>query len=332
LVEIRRGNALGKGRGGRTLGWFLLPLIFLPGAYAVYSSVASGSGSILTAPVLSGLGTSGAGSQLVTQVGSVSALLWAAWIPVLVYSGLARDSARSKAGWVVRRMAAALVLFLILLILADATWYAFGMPGSSASAPEWVTATSNALFLVSVSSIVAFLSLFAGFFSGTLISLPILVGSFAIPALAGRTLRAKVTQLSRVPPTQVTVASDSRLKVIVRLHGPKSYKDVEMVVDTGAGNTSISPSLARDLGISGRFGRFSSVKFADGRVSSSRLVRVVVEYGPWKAQVPVSISPVFEPLLGITTLKALGLRVDPVAQRLEPSHTPKEATGGQVRR
>jgi predicted aspartyl protease len=323
-LEIRRGTALGKGRGGRTLGWFLLPIVFLPGAYAVYSSLASGSGSILNTPsVLSGFGTSGAASQLVTLVMTVSSLLWTAWIPVLVYSGFALDSARSKAGWVARRIAAALVLFLILFVLAVATWYAFGTPGLGVSAPEWVSATSNVLFLVGVSSLVAFLSLFTGFASSAALSLPVLVASFAIPALVRRTLPAKVIQGVQAPPPRF-VGSDPRFRVIVRLYGPKRHKDVEMVVDTGATNTNISPSLARDLGISGRFGRFSRIKFADGTVRKSSLAKAVVEYGPSKAQVTIQIAPVFEPLLGFTTLEALGLRVDPAAKRLESSHTPRD--------
>jgi predicted aspartyl protease len=322
VAEIRRGTALGKGRGGRTLGWFLLPTIFLSGAYAVYSSLGSGSESILAAPsVFSGLDSSAASSQLVTQTLSVSSLLWAAWVPILVYSGLARDSARSKAGWVLRRMAAALALFLILIVLAAATWSAFGTPGSGASAPEWVSATSNVLFLIGISSLVAFLSLFSGFFSGALMSLPILVASFAVPALVGGTLRPMVTQLSETPPTQVA-PSLSRLKVIVRLYGPKGHKDVEMIVDTGATYTSISPSLARDLGISGRFGRTVKIKIADGSLRKSSLANAVVQYGRWKARVTVCIlpsAPGAELLLGFTTLKALGLKIDPAAQRLESS-------------
>ena len=96
-----------------------------------------------------------------------------------------------------------------------------------------------------------------------------------------------------------------------------------MIVDTGATNTKITPSVARDLGISGSLLRSSTARVADGRVIRVGMASAIVEYGPWKARVPVQIMQGGELLLGITTLNALGLKVDPVAKTLEPSHGPR---------
>jgi hypothetical protein len=192
VVEIRKGTALRKGRGGRTLGWFLLPVIFLPGAYGVYGSLASGTGSILTGPSpLSGLGTSTGVSQLVTQMLSVSSVLWIAWIPILVYSGVARDSVTNKISWILKRLAAALVLSVVFTVLAATLWYSSGISSSSASTRDWVTAASDIFFLLSVSPLLAVLCLFTGFVGGTLLPLPVLVTSFALAALVRRAPQMK---------------------------------------------------------------------------------------------------------------------------------------------
>ena len=310
VVEIKRGALLSEGRGGRTLGWFLLPTIFLPSAYVVYRSLASASGSFL------GDFASGAASQLFTNVLSVSSLLWIAWIPILVYSALARDPARIKVGWVLRRIASALVVFLIFFVLALTMWFAFGMPSSGALPPSWVSSTSNALLLIGVSSLVAFLSPFSFFIGGTVISIPVLIASFVVAAVVGKPL-VRARAVSQAAPPRLN-SDHATLKVIVRLHGSKGHKDVEMLVDTGATDTNIPPSLARDLGISSGFG-FRMVKLADGTGMKVGRSNAIIEYGPRKARVPVEIGPVAEPLLGITTLKALGLKVDPVARKLEPS-------------
>ena len=307
VLEIKRGKLLGEGRGGRTLGWFLLPVIFMPAAYVIS---ASGSGTDLSAFA------GGAATQLYTQALSVSSILWIAWIPVLVYSALARDPAKSKAGWVLRRLGTALVLFLVFVIIAVTAWYALGSAGPGGTPPAWASAALNALYLVGVSSAIAFLSPFASLIGGTFLSFPVLVASFAVPAVMGRSLVRANAVFQAAPPR---LASDhARLWVTVRLHGSKGHRDVDMIVDTGATDTNISPSLARDLGISSGLGS-AKVILADGSVRRSGRGKAIIEYGPSKARVTVSITPVAEPLLGKSTLEALGLRVDPVAKRLEPS-------------
>jgi predicted aspartyl protease len=105
--------------------------------------------------------------------------------------------------------------------------------------------------------------------------------------------------------------------VTVRLHGPKGHRDVEMLVDTGALYTKLSPSLARELGITPN--EVVKVKLADGSSREAGLADAVVEYGPSKRAVTVLVGPGDNLLLGVTTLEALRLKVNPVDGTLEPA-------------
>jgi len=107
------------------------------------------------------------------------------------------------------------------------------------------------------------------------------------------------------------------MRVSVRVHGPKGHRDVEMIVDTGATYTKLSPSLARELGITPR-GAIETT-LADGRKSKAGLTNAVVECYHSKKRVPVIIQEGDILLLGATTLKALRLRVNPVDGKLEPT-------------
>jgi clan AA aspartic protease len=104
-------------------------------------------------------------------------------------------------------------------------------------------------------------------------------------------------------------------RVTVRLHGPKGHKDVEMLVDTGALYTKVSPSLARELGITPN--EVVKVELADGSRREASLADAVVEYGPSKRAVTVLVGPGDKMLLGVTTLEALRLKINPVDGRLE---------------
>jgi predicted aspartyl protease len=106
-------------------------------------------------------------------------------------------------------------------------------------------------------------------------------------------------------------------RVTVRLHGPKGQKDVEMLVDTGALYTKLSPALAREQGITPN--EVVKVKLADGSSRDAGLADAVIEYGPSKRAVTVLVGPGDELLLGVTTLEALRLKVNPVDGTLEPT-------------
>jgi len=106
-------------------------------------------------------------------------------------------------------------------------------------------------------------------------------------------------------------------RVTVRVHGTKGHRDVEMLVDTGALYTKLSPSLARELGIIPN--EVIKVRLADGTSKEASLANAVIEYGLSKRAVTVLLGPGDSPLLGVTTLEALRLKVNPVDGRLEPT-------------
>jgi predicted aspartyl protease len=106
-------------------------------------------------------------------------------------------------------------------------------------------------------------------------------------------------------------------RATVRVHGTKGSRDVEMLVDTGALYTKLSPSLARALGITPN--EVIKVSLADGTTREASLADAVIEYGPSKRAVTVLVGPGDAPLLGVTTLEALRLKVNPVEGTLEPT-------------
>ncbi len=107
-------------------------------------------------------------------------------------------------------------------------------------------------------------------------------------------------------------------RVSVRLHGPRGHADVEMLVDTGATVTKIPQSIANRLGISPAY--LAEVQLADGRVVERGESEAQVELHGRRRTIPVLIGPDHEePLLGLTTLEILKLKVNPVTQQLEPA-------------
>lgn len=105
-------------------------------------------------------------------------------------------------------------------------------------------------------------------------------------------------------------------RVTVRLHGEIRSEDVEMLVDTGALYTKVSPSLARKLGIVPN--EVVKVKLADGSIKEAGLADARVEFGSSRRAIPVLVGPGDELLLGVTTLEILRLKVNPVTRSLEP--------------
>ena len=106
-------------------------------------------------------------------------------------------------------------------------------------------------------------------------------------------------------------------RVMVRVHGTKGHRDVEMLVDTGSLYTKLSPLLARELGITPD--EVINVRLADGTTREASLADAVIEYGPSKRAVTVLVGPGDSLLLGVTTLEALRLKVNPVDGTLEPT-------------
>jgi predicted aspartyl protease len=105
-------------------------------------------------------------------------------------------------------------------------------------------------------------------------------------------------------------------RVKVRLHGQSGHADVEMLVDTGALYTMVSPASARQLGIVPN--ETIQVKLADGSLREAGLADATIEYGTSLRAIPVLVGPGDDLLLGVTTLETLRLKVNPVTNLLEP--------------
>ena len=105
---------------------------------------------------------------------------------------------------------------------------------------------------------------------------------------------------------------------ITSMDGQQS-REIEATVDTGAAYTTLPASLLRELGVEPRGKR--RFLLADGR-------RLEMDYGEARAAINgenVTTLVVFgednaPALLGAYTLEGLALAVDPVEQRLVPTH------------
>ena len=101
--------------------------------------------------------------------------------------------------------------------------------------------------------------------------------------------------------------------------GGQHSRDIEATVDTGAAYTTLPARLLRELGVAPMGKR--RFLLADGR-------RIEMEYGEARASIngeQVTTLVVFgeddaPALLGAYTLEGLALAVDPVEQRLVPTH------------
>jgi clan AA aspartic protease len=99
----------------------------------------------------------------------------------------------------------------------------------------------------------------------------------------------------------------------IRIRGPKNSAVIHAVVDTGATNTVLSESLARNLGIEATDA--DEVVLANGMLDKVGIASAEVEIQGVKRIVPVYIYR--DNLIGLTTLEAAGFRVNPVSQELE---------------
>jgi clan AA aspartic protease len=95
----------------------------------------------------------------------------------------------------------------------------------------------------------------------------------------------------------------------------ENLKPMRFLVDTGSFYTLVSPAQARDLGIEANTN--VPVIMADGRTVSIRLGIAIIKVMERHAGVPVAIMECPEPLLGVTALEGMGLKVNPVNQTLE---------------
>ncbi|MDP3768335.1 MAG: retroviral-like aspartic protease family protein [Dehalococcoidia bacterium] len=112
----------------------------------------------------------------------------------------------------------------------------------------------------------------------------------------------------------------------VELRAKKSAT-VRMLVDTGATFSVIPDRLARAVGIK-RLARSVAVRLADGRRVRLDAGVAIFRIDGREAPATILVGEVAEPVLGVETLEALGLTVDPRRRRLTPSRDYAVRLGG----
>lgn len=97
----------------------------------------------------------------------------------------------------------------------------------------------------------------------------------------------------------------------------EDLREIEFLVDTGAFDSFLPPELGADLGIS--FPVPSRVMLADKRIDEVSVGVAYLRLIGREGGVIVATMDVPMPLMGASALEALGLKVDPVAETVEPS-------------
>jgi len=94
-------------------------------------------------------------------------------------------------------------------------------------------------------------------------------------------------------------------------------EEVEFLVDTGSFYTVITPSLARELGLEAQ--ETSELTLADKRKVQAGVTVAYMKLSDREGVLPIAIMETPEPLLGVTALEGLGLKVDPATGELQHS-------------
>lgn len=97
------------------------------------------------------------------------------------------------------------------------------------------------------------------------------------------------------------------------IRGPRGDRTVRAVVDADATNTTVEKSLAKEPGILALDRQ--EVVLANGKSDTVGIGSADVEIGGIRRVVPVFIYD--SNLVGLTTLEAAGLRVNPITRELE---------------
>lgn len=91
--------------------------------------------------------------------------------------------------------------------------------------------------------------------------------------------------------------------------------EVEFLVDTGSFYTTVGPHTRSDLRLPP--GIPTKTEVADGRIVDCELTVAILRLADREGAIPVEIMDVPYPLLGVSALEALGLKVDPIEGTLE---------------
>jgi len=94
-------------------------------------------------------------------------------------------------------------------------------------------------------------------------------------------------------------------------------EEVEFLVDTGSFYTVVMPMLAIKLGLEAQ--ESSELTLADKRTVQAGVTVAYMKLLDREGVLPIAIMESPEPLLGVTALEGLGLRVDPATGELQHS-------------
>lgn len=97
----------------------------------------------------------------------------------------------------------------------------------------------------------------------------------------------------------------------------KHAREIELLVDTAAFYTIIPPSAAKELGVEAY--QTAPLTLADKRQVEAGISLAYMKFLDRDGVLPVAIMASPEPLLGVTVLERLGLRVDPTTGELQHS-------------
>ncbi len=97
--------------------------------------------------------------------------------------------------------------------------------------------------------------------------------------------------------------------------GRGGLAELRFLVDTGSFYTAITPAVRERLGLPA--GIAAETQVADGRIVATELTVAFIRLDGREAAVPVEVVDVPELLLGVSTLEALGMKVNPLTQQLE---------------
>jgi len=98
-------------------------------------------------------------------------------------------------------------------------------------------------------------------------------------------------------------------------NSPDNPRQIRFVFDTGSPYTAIDATLRDELELLP--GMPGETELADGRIVSTEITLAFMRINGRQAIVPVEVMDVPIPLLGVTALEGLGMKVDAVRRRLE---------------
>lgn len=106
-----------------------------------------------------------------------------------------------------------------------------------------------------------------------------------------------------------------RVKVLLGSPDKTRVEETDFLVDTGAYYTMLPPKLTESLAIK----PVAKVELlvADKRRVEAQLSYAYIKIGEREGVLPVAIMEAPEPILGVTAMEGLGIKVDPTTGKIE---------------